>query len=454
MATVKNIIARITTKDETGPGSESAAKNTGRVTEALDKAKVAAAGMALAAGAAFIKIAESAFETVSDVEDLSNSLGVAIEDASDLIFAGAQAGYAVEDIRSLFQRLNEIVQIDAAESADTRNLLKLLGIDAESEALKSATAAELGIIFSEAIKRLGPQGAAIAEAIGITGEDLTVLLKVSAQLVDGVTGEPITLDDIIRKQEVDELYAKAKRVGEDFALTLAEGLDNVFTEEGGARNFLGGIAKLTTGTDFGLIQANAKAFALAYVGEFGEQFELTTAAQQEDFFNRVLPFFEGLGDDLGEAAGDAATLSFFKLLGDVQDNPAAKTASERAIKILEEQGTNAAKAYLDAAAAVFNAPEGTSFDELALNRAGIDSPTFAYSGPGTNEQATNTVDRLYGDTIGNTSTVQVREFNDKLAEALDRINGTQLETNKLLTIANESRSSAPAGGAILYPEGN
>ncbi len=313
---VGRLVFRIIGKDETGPASQSARRNVGGVTAALDKARAAGVAMAAAVGAALLRMASSAREAVDTVSDLSNSLGISVEEADQLAFAARRGSIELNDLRSVLQRINEIVQIDAAESADVADLLRRIGIDPDDPSLKDKTVTELAQFYADVFSRAGREGAAIAESLGITGEDLSVVLNLDLQLARGGDGG-IDIADILDKAAIDAVLADIDQIKLDIGQTLNDGISGIFGQGGIISRFgqdiddFGDIGGLV----FGLTPQNA---AKQFVETFGAEYELRTAAEVRRLYAQVLPFFEELGTDLGVSLGSESTQQFVKLLVDTK----------------------------------------------------------------------------------------------------------------------------------------
>ena len=313
---VGRLVFRIIGRDETGPASRSAQQNMRDTEAAIAKIKAAGAAMGVAVVGALTRMAASAREAVAGVRDLSNSLGVSVEEADRLAFAARRGGIELNDLRGVLQRINEIVQVDAADSADVAGLLRRIGIDPDDPALKEKTVAELAQFYADVFAGAGREGAAIAESLGITGEDLSLILNLDVQLGRGGDGG-IDTADVLDKAAIDAVLADAEQVGIDIGRTLNDGIAGI-AGRGGILSRLGQSVDDfgdVGGLLFGLTPQNA---AKQFVETFGAEYELRTAAEVERLFTQVLPFFEKLGEDLGARLGSESVQQFVKLLVDTK----------------------------------------------------------------------------------------------------------------------------------------
>ena len=300
---IRNLTAVFRSRDETGPGARSAEGNVGRVTTALNKAKLAAAALAAAAGAALLQIAQGARESVRDIGAVSNALQIGVEEASRYAFAARRAGIELNDFSTVLQRIVEIQQVDARDSEPVRNALQRIGIDPDDPAFLQATTDDLADFIIEAFRGANAQVAsATADELGITNLDLNALIKVQAQVAGVPDDAAITSEDIINETTITltearirELFDKGGNVLLDGASGWVEIFDDIWN-----RRF---------NEVFGL---NAENAAREFVSTFGEELGVRTEQDVLDLYEKSKALFIQYGGNLGSDAASAFVLNYFK----------------------------------------------------------------------------------------------------------------------------------------------
>ena len=228
---VGRLIFRIIGKDETGPASQSAQKNVGGVTAALDKAKLAAAGFAAAGGTALLQFAARAREAAKEVGDASNALQIGVERAGQYAFAARRAGIELNDFTTVLQRLTEIQVVDAKDSETVRTALRRIGIDPDDASFLNATSDELSNFFIQAFQGASAKVAsATAEELGITNLDLNALIRVQAEVgtVAGDEAGIIDIDDILAAERIRDIEVGLQERGLQLGQIVNRVLGHVF----------------------------------------------------------------------------------------------------------------------------------------------------------------------------------------------------------------------------------